>query len=260
MRYRTARPAGLIFIWVRRTLDWDRSPSDLEQAIDPRMRDKVRLFNSTFTMPYGSFRSRIAKIALLSHSRVEGAVRESWDQIPDGALVLPVDDDDWFAPHAARVLEPELHPGIEGCLWQSRWIERPTSSRHGLWLIRRRLFPGTPQKWICTTNNYALVKRPDTRELLYSHMLASRWFEARLARGAADVRRLDARISVANRHLASQTTLRIDGPTISRATLIRKFRSYRRLYDRQVPEELAWCRPYVAMMRELMAELKLIER
>ncbi len=35
------------------------------------------------------------------------------------------------------------------------------------------------------------------------------------------------------------------------------YRRYGRLYRRPMPRELVWCEPYVAMMRDLMAELRL---
>ncbi len=246
----------MIHIWIRRTVDWADEDRALAQLTDPWLIPKVPLWNSTFNISYQRFRQRVKEIAQLNHSRVEGAVASRWDEIPDGALVLPVDDDDWFIPGAARALEAEIDPEATGYLWTSRWIESPIDLGHRLYLLRRRLFPRTPPKWICSTNNYAMVKRPGTKAPLRSHIEASRWFEGPLARGDADVKTIDARLGVANRTLASQTTLSLRKQEISRGALLRKYRRYMKLYRRTLPPDLEWSRPYVAMMAELMAELE----
>lgn len=245
--------AELVYIWVRRTLDWAREHAT---RIDPAMRQKVGLWDATFSLPYHAFRHRLAQIAELNHSRVQGAKRAAWEEIPDGALVLPVDDDDWFAPGAALALAREQDSATNAYLWDSCWIEVPHNFRHHIWLIRRRLIPSTPQPWICTTNNYAMIKGPGSKELLYDHVAASPSFQARLDHADPSVKRLDARLSLANRNLASQTTLQHMQPTITRSLLIRKFRRYQRLYERPLPRELDWSRPYVEMMSELMQALR----
>ena len=62
-----------------------------------------------------------------------------------------------------------------------------------------------------------------------------------------------------NRNLGSQTSLR---PTklhgeIDRARLLRRLGKYKRLYRRPPwGRGLDWCRPYMAMMAELMDELE----
>ena len=60
----------------------------------------------------------------------------------------------------------ELDPAADGCYWQSRWIEVPTRFGHEVYLLRRRLLPWTPPKWILTTNNYAMLKSGDAKTLL----------------------------------------------------------------------------------------------
>ena len=109
-----------------------------------------------------------------------------WDEIPEGALVMPVDDDDWFVPGAAQALEAERDPDAIGYLWPSRWIQVPINLGHRLYLLRRRLLPRTPPKWICSTNNYAMVKGPEVKEALGNHIEASHWFEGPLASEGPD--------------------------------------------------------------------------
>jgi hypothetical protein len=244
--------APVIAIWVRSTVDWADEAAFLAQA-PPDLGPKVELWNELFTLPFHTFRHRVREIAALNHSRVDGAVVADWDAIPEGALVLPVDDDDWFAPDIAAVLEREADPAADGCYWASRWIEVPTRAGHRLYLARRRLLPWTPPKWVLTTNNYAMVKAGDAEALLGSHVKASRWLRG----GGGSMTRIDRSLSLANRTLASRTTLRFDLPSISRADLLRKYRRYRRLYDRPPAPGLAWSAPYLAAMGELMRELEL---
>ena len=247
----------MIYIWIRRTVDWADEVAALDQLTDPWLIPKVPLWNSTFDMTFQRFRYRLGQIAELNHSRVAGARRAEWEEIPDGALVLPADDDDWFAPDAARTLGQGLDPGVTGYLWPSRWFEVPIDVRHRIHLLRRRLFPSTAPKWTCSTNNYAVVKGPGAKPLLGSHLDASRWFDGQLESGTGAVKRIDAELSVANRTLGSQTTLSQRRLTIRRSELVRKFRRYRRLYDHPPPPELDWCRPYLKLMSELMGELGL---
>jgi hypothetical protein len=248
--------ANPVYIWVRATLDWER-----EEAVRPTFRPRVDLWNATFNLSFHAFRHRVREIARLNHSRVEGTVCAGWEEIPGGALVLPVDDDDWFSPDTARVLERELDPRAVGYYWRSTWIEVPRTLGHRLYLIQRRLLPWTPPKWICTTNNYAMIKSEGAKALLEDHCEASRWVEGQIeGPGRAAVKRIDRRLSVANRTLGSQTSLRYNDPSMSRSRLIRRFRRYRRLYDRATPPELDWCRPYLEMMAALMEELEIGER
>jgi len=240
----------VIYIWVRETTNWEDEHAFLAQ-VDSELAGKVELWNDTFNIPFHTFRHRVREIAQLNHSRVEGSVCAAWDEIPEGGLVVPVDDDDWFTPDVGGVLERELDSGAIGCYWVSSFIEVPIHFRHRLGLIRRRIRPNTPPKWICTTNNYAMLKTAETEPLLSSHVHASRWVARRKAEG---MRRIERRLSVMNRTLASQTSLAHEKSSISRRRLIRRFHSYKTLYATE--PELGWCRPYVALMAELMEELR----
>jgi hypothetical protein len=242
-----------VYIWVRETADWaDEAAFDAQ--LPGWLRPSVDVWNETLTMPFHLFRHRVREIAELNQSRVEGATIAEWDDIPDGALVLPVDDDDWFAPEAATVVARERDPAALGYNWPGSWIEVPVHLRHRLHLIRRRLLPRTAPTYTCATNAYAVVKDRATDDTVINHARASSWFDANPER----VRRIDARLSLANRTLGSITTLRRAGPRDpTRALLRRRLRQYRRLYQRALPDELGWAKPYAAMMGDLMSELQI---
>jgi len=106
-----------------------------------------------------------------------------------------------------------------------------------------------------TTNNHAMPKDTEAREILGNHVTASGWFKPRIG---GDVRRVQGELSAANRTLASMTSLRIElSPRrFGRAQLLRKFRRYQRLYHEVDTGELDWSRPYVTMMAELMDQLE----
>lgn len=239
----------MIYIWVRTDVDWDDEAAFLAQC-PPYFRPRLELWNETFAMPFRVFRGRVASIARASLAEVAGAVCARWEEIPDGAVVVPVDDDDWFAPGLAAGLERTWDGRGDGCSWTASFVEVPLNWRHAAgWVVRRRL-PSVPLKYRCTTNNYALVKRPELRRIAESHIAASEWFERRR------LPRVPGRLSAMNRTLASQTSLGNTGPVPSRAALVRRYERYRRLYER--PLELPpWCAPYLARMADLMRELEL---
>jgi len=242
----------VLHLWVRATANWADERAFRAQ-LDPAFEPQVALWDDTFDMPYRCFRHQLRAIAQLNLSRVADAVVAAWDEIPDGALVAPVDDDDWFAPDVARTLERERAPHALGYVWTSSFLEVPIDLGHRLYLARRALFPRTPPRWLCTTNNYAAHKRPETELLLRSHTIASEHFAGA---DAARVVRLDRRLSVMNRTLASKTSLGFLKPAIRRGTLLRKLRRYRELYAAPPSHpDLDWCRPYLQMMSDLMREL-----
>lgn len=243
----------MIYIWVRETLDWTDERAFRAQLED-RFRPKVDLWDATFDMPYHVFRHRLKQIAELSLSRVEGAACAAWDAIPDGALVVPTDDDDWLAPDLAKALDAERDVATACLRWTSSFIEVPTSFGHWVDLVRRAIFPRTPPKWVCSTNNYAMVKSEETQPLLRRHTRASEWV---LGPGADRTRRIEGRLSVMNRTLASQTSLALWTPVLTRAELVAKYHKYLRLYTKREQAGLEWCRPYTGMMAQLMGELEL---
>lgn len=236
----------MIYIVVRRTLDWADEAAFRAQIPD-EMRAGIETWNATFEMPYHQYRCELKRIAQFNLARVQRAACVAQKDIPEGAVAVPVDDDDWFAPGLADLLEKSTGDH-SGCFWPSRFLELPISLPHRLGLIRKRLFPSTRPRWLCTTNNYAVVYGPTTADLLNSHVRASKWFLAH----PSDVIRIVQPLSLMNRTLASTTQLR---SCPSRALLLRKHRRYRKLYQRPAPSDLEWCEPYLVMMRELQTRL-----
>jgi hypothetical protein len=245
----------VIYVWVRASPDWE-DEDEFWAQVPPRVRPRVELWNSTIGMPFHVFRHRVREIAALNQARVENVTYAEWDEIPDGARVVPVDDDDWFAPNLAEILEREWGPE-RGICWNPCWIGVPSDFGHWIHATRRSLLPFTPWLWTCDTNNYALVRGPGTKPLFAAHGIANEWAESPPGRNA--VKRIGRRLSVNNRTLASQTSLR---PTtrrgeIDRTRLLERLRAYKRLYRRRWwQSEPGWSRPYVAMMAELMDEVE----
>lgn len=243
----------MIYVWIRATLDWSDEVAFRAQ-LAPAFAPKVEVWNSTFDMPYHAFRREVRAIAASNLGEIRGASIRPWQEIPEGAVVLPVDDDDWFAPGVAGAVERALDTHAAGCFWPSTFLEVPIDFGHRLGLFRRALFPSTRPRWICTTNNYALVKSAETADPLRRHTQASRWVEGE---GVSRVRRIDQRLSVMNRTLGSQTSLAFTRPRIRRRELVSKYHAYRALYRREPHPEVAWCRPYVDAMATLMRQLTL---
>ena len=243
----------MIYICVRETTDWTNEAAFWAQ-LPPKFRPTIQIWNRTFNIPYHEFRHRLREIAQINLAAVRNAVCSDWNDVPDGALVLPVDDDDWFAEDVALAVEKAAEPAFAGYRWLSTFLEVPINLGHRLYLLKRKLLH-TPPKWICTTNNYAIVKTPDSQPLFRSHIRASEWFEQHPAR----VKTIGGRWSVMNRTLASRTSLRLMRPETCRpirlATLLRKYRRYQELYREPACSQLQWAQPYVRRMDELMREL-----
>jgi hypothetical protein len=245
--------APTIHIWVRATTDWS-DESAFNAQLSPAFAGKVALWNRTFTLPYHLFRHRVCQIASENHAAVAGAVRAGWNEIPDGALVVPVDDDDWFAPDLGERLTAAWRPGIVGLYWTRSFLQVPIDPVAEIGQWASLLFPNRRPKWVCSTNNYAIVKAPDIKRLLRDHTRASGWV---LRQPADAIVHLDGRLSLMNRTLASQTSLGWRRVRFSRAELVLKYHRYRRLYRRPLPSELGWAEPYRVAMAELMEGLRL---
>jgi hypothetical protein len=187
---------------IRKTLDWIDEAAFRAQIPD-EMQAGIGLWDATFAMPYHLFRRELKRIAQCNLARIEGTLCVSRQEIPAGTVAVPVDDDDWFAPELARVLEQGMADHT-GCCWPSRFLEVPISLPHQLGHIRQVLFPHTQPRWLCTSNNYAVVYGSETADQLVGHIRATRWF---LAHPSA-VAHIAQPLRLTNRSLASTTQLR----------------------------------------------------
>jgi len=240
-----------LYIVVRQTTDWTSEVTVRAQLADG-FAPLIDLWNDTFDMPYHHFRQQLKQIAQANHARVEDAVTAALEDVPPGALIAPVDDDDWFSPELARVVADHQDARYHGYRWPSRFLEVPPTfgQWRGAW--RRRLFPNAPRLWVCTTNNYVIANTRDVGPIVSSHVQASKWFE----HNDALVKVLDVPLSLQNRNLASQTTLLFRTGAMTRSKLLRRHRQYRALYAK-VPRALpAWSLPSIASMAELMQALR----
>jgi len=244
----------MIYICVRRTVEW-ADEAAFRAQLPPQFAPTVDLWNATFNLPYHVFRHRVREIARLNLAAVRGAAQVRWEQAPEGELVLPVDDDDWFAPGTADALEAARRPDRALYRWESVFLEAPIDLGHRLYLWKRRVLRMTP-KWICTTNNYAVVRTPESEPLFQSHIRASAWVH----QNPGGVGALYGKWSTMNRTLASRTTLKLMRPEecrpLSLKTLLRKYRQYGGLYRRTSAPGLEWQRPYLTMMDALMRDLR----
>jgi hypothetical protein len=247
----------VVYVWIRRTLDWTDEAAFCAQ-LSFSFRPRVALWDEVFDLPYHRFRAELRRIAADNHARIDGVrVVVDWAEIPDGALVLPVDDDEWFAPDVGHVLRADEAPDLLGLYWKASFLEVPFHFRHQLGVLWRSLLDDPPRPFVLTTNNYALRRRDELRPLLASHVRASAWLRAT---DPARVRRIPRRLSLMNRTLASQTTLRMLPWNTRRTSLVRKYHRYRVLYRHELPSGLEWAAPSVARMNALMASLNLREK
>ena len=95
---------------------------------------------------------------------------------------------------------------------------------------------------------------PERARFLSGHREASAHFDAH----PSGVKRIPATLAVQNRTLASMTTLAWGRPSIGRDELARLLDRYRHLYVAWEPgAEVAWAKPYLDSMAELMTEIRL---
>lgn len=244
----------LLHICVRRTLPWDDEAA-VAAGLAPAMRAQVELWNATFSLSYAAFRHRLSLIARENWSRIELARLTPLGEIPPDALVVPVDDDDWFSPEIGRRLLAERKSSLHGYHWNRYVLELPRRARRWPWARPRRATDTS--RWTCGSNNYAVVNIPEMTPAIQSHTKASRIFDA----GPRRVKHVDASLSLQCRNLASQTEIgasrRRAAPSLSRERLIERLRCHRWLYDRlRLPSEVAWAEPATLAMAQLLRELR----
>jgi hypothetical protein len=243
-----SRSVPPICICVRATLDWQDEAAVEARLIDA-FRPKVHAWNATFTLPYHLVRHRLKTLAQSNLARVDGAACVPLDAIPPDALVIPVDDDDWLAPDLATRLRERRDPAARGYLWNRDVLEirKPLRRRFWYWLWSWKAST-------CNTNNYAFPYQPELDSLVRSHLKAGAHFDAQRER----IVRLPETLAIQNRNLSSRTALAWRRPSITRQELITKFRRYQQLYrSTTLPASLAWARPYVDGMAELMDDIRI---
>ncbi|MFM7737650.1 MAG: hypothetical protein ACKPBU_16940 [Alphaproteobacteria bacterium] len=240
-----------VFVCVRHDVPWDDEQAFRAQ-LKPSFAPKVAAWNATFRMPFRVFRAEVRDVARENLARVEGVERRAWQDLPEGAIALPVDDDDWLSPDAARVIAAAAEQGVEAWTWPHTALEVPIDFWHRLELLRRRLVPSTPLRWTCSTKDYALRRRDGRDHLFHDHRATSAWVD-----GEAIAESLGRRISVQNRTLGSITQMGFGRSRVSPRELRRKLHEYRRLYDRFAPSspELEWMAPHVRRMADLVSRV-----
>lgn len=240
----------LLHICVRRTLPW-HDEAAVAAALAPELRPRVEVWNATFNLRYAAFRLRLTQIARENLGRIGNAKLTRVEETPPGALVVPVDDDDWFSPEIGNRLLAERDTSLQGYHWNPYILEAPRHRRRWPWAGRRRATDTS--RHTCGSNNYAIRNLPELAAAITNHVNASERFDANPHR----VKRLDARLSLQNRTVGSRSTLRWVTPELTRDGLIEVFWRYRTLYDRlRLPREFAWAQPSVIAMVELMRELR----
>jgi hypothetical protein len=237
-----------IYICIRRTIDWADERA-VEAELLPEMRPKVAVWNAIFAMPYHVFRHRAKEIAARNLGAVAGVQIAPREEIPVGSVIVPVDDDDWFAPDLALHLQRAWTTETRGCYWRRFVLEARTGMRWRALFGRR--WETDHSRYMCGTNNYAVLNIDGWSKAVTGHTGASRLFEA----SSDEIAHIPAMLSIQSRNISSQTVMGWRRPTITPGTLRRRFRRYRRLYAQaDLPGELGWAAPYMSMMAELMEE------
>jgi hypothetical protein len=240
----------MLHVCVRRALAW-HDEAAVEATLDDSLRPKVALWNATFDLSYARFRLRLWEITRRNLAAVENAKLARVEDVPPGAWLVPLDDDDWLAPQLTSRLAPELDPHLLGLTWDRYILELPRHLRRFPWPRRRS--PVDSSSYTCGSNNYALRRLPELADGIRSHVRASELFDASPAR----VRHVPASLSLQNRNLASRSALRFGRQALTREELVRRLRRHRRFYAGvRLPPELAWAVPCVDAMAELMHAIR----
>jgi hypothetical protein len=242
-----------IHLFVRKTTDWSNEETFRSQ-LDPAFAPKVETWNKTFSMPYHVFRQELAAIAEWNHSALPCWKTTIWEEVPEGAIVVPTDDDDWFAPAAIECIGSNMGSRDDGCLWRQSVLEVPINFLHRVHLTARKILPFLKPKWLCSTNNYAFIKKSSSINWS-NHMQASKAFSS----GTLKIADIPRYLSVHNRSLASITSMGLGKNEITPREMRCKAMDYKKLYAKaSLPEELSWAQPFVLRMKALMQDLKFL--
>lgn len=243
----------MIYICIRRTTEWENEKVFLSQLSD-EFRPKVETWNETFNIPFHIFRHQIKQIAQQNLRKVADSVCTTIEDVPEGAMVVPIDDDDWLAPHIARVLEKERENGKTGYYWNKDYLDMPATNFVKLARFILYDLPGRKRGgWTCSTNSYAFINNPTLPPALYSsHTKASEYFD----QYSSKVKKISNHLSIMNRTMASQTSMHWGKACISRRRLTKNYYLYRDMYENTHTLHHEWSQPYIMMMSDLMQELR----
>jgi hypothetical protein len=195
-------PLETVYICIRRTANW-KDEAGYRSRLIASFVPHIDAWDATFRTSYREFRSAIADITMDSLRAVRGAVIAPYDEIPEGAIVMPCDDDDWTAPHAAEVLAEFFAGAHDRAVWTQNVLQVPLDWMHAVKIHVGNVWPRlNPPRWFCSTNNYALRKREGNYNLVMSHTLASK--ELVFDPGILRIRRC---LTLQNRNLASKTSM-----------------------------------------------------
>ena len=117
-------PAETVYICIRRTANW-KDEAGYRSRLIASFVPHIDAWDATFRTSYREFRSAIADITMDSLRAVRGAVIAPYDEIPEGAIVMPCDDDDWTAPHAAEVLAEFFAGAHDRAVWTQTVLQVP---------------------------------------------------------------------------------------------------------------------------------------
>lgn len=273
-------PLETIYICIRRTANW-KDVAGYRARLIAGFVPHINEWDATFYITYREFRAAVAEITMANLKAVRGGVIAPYEEIPEGAIVMPCDDDDWTAPHAAEILAESFATHHDRAVWTQSVLQVPLDWMHALKIRAGKIWPPLhPPRWFCSTNNYALRKRPENFNFFMSHTLASKEWTT-----DPGLLRLQRRLTLQNRNPASKTSIvgvrysiytqvngqirltNLNDPSNEKQKacdarpsrrLLRKLEKYQELYHSYKPEnpDLEWATPYVHAMRDLTLSLK----
>jgi hypothetical protein len=97
--------------------------------------------DATFRTSYREFRAAISEITMSSLRAVRGAIIAPYDEIPEGAIMMPCYDDDWTAPHAAEVLVEFFAGAHDRAVWIQAVVQVPLDWMHALKIRAGKVWP-----------------------------------------------------------------------------------------------------------------------
>jgi len=220
-------------------------------------------WNASFSVSFLEFRARVKEISIdnflsiddsvlvfLSQHQGDSALKALEDAIPEDAIVLFSDDDDWFHPQIFRRIQNRIW--ADGCYWDHLFtglieVEIPAQNLRNVTLLRRK---GEPMLF---TNNYALtgaaVRRLGLKQVAehYDTQTAIReqWLK---------IDPVEAYLSAANKHPCSSTAIyhnRTD-PSIYRDLRTHIVRYYHTLKSIELDADSLWLKPSLDQMIALV--------